>query len=457
MKCQNALLITIDSLRADAVGSTRYGESVTPRLDEVIESGVQFTNAAANGSSTPSSFPSILTSTYPLMYGGYQYLNESRPFLAEHLSNEGFVTVAYHSNPHLGPNMNYDRGFDSFNDIGGDTNDSDMGLINRAKNYIEERIDNNSLLYSWLRRGWHLFSMSTGTAAYANATTITDNAIDWLEERDRDRRFFLWLHYMDVHYPFMPPRRHLQDLVADLPKNRQIARINGQMHENPEGLSDRDLLLDLYHGEVKYTDYEIGRLLDKLSEQGVLNETHVTITADHGESFGEHGYYGHHPNPYDELVRVPLIMNNPNSSHMGTVSDQVELADIGPTIYDSLNVSTPDAVQGDTVNKLLSDAGGRDDDDRVAICTGSPTTLASRTNRWKLIWWMDSDELELFDLRNDPKESEDVSTGNPEVVDRMKSILDDHLEEVEASEADNPNVSVSRDTKDRLRDLGYVE
>lgn len=456
MSCENVLLVTVDSLRADAVRAKPHGESVTPRIGELADRGVRFEEAIANGSNTPTSFPSILTSTYPLMYGGFKYLDDSRPFVAEQLSEAGFETVAYHSNPHLGPNWNYDRGFERFNDRGDAAEHSDVGAINRLRAGIEERLDNDSAIYGVLRRIWHLFSMSTGTAAYANATSITDSALDWLEEWNGKRRFFLWLHYMDVHYPFMPPAEHLEAIGADVPGKRRVAKLNGQMHENPEQISDLEQLLDLYYGEVRYADHEVGRLLDALSERGALDSTLVAVTGDHGEAFGEHGEYGHHPTPYEELVRVPLVLAGPDAAGEETVTEQVELADVGPTVYECVDVPIPDPVQGRSLAPLFQGDGGSAEDP-VAICTGSRTVLASRTSRWKCIWNIETDAMDLYDLTDDPEETLDVADDNPGVVENFKEVLEDHLDEVATTETEHPDVTVSSETEARLRDLGYVE
>src|SRR6056297_2262527 len=116
MAVSNVLLVTIDSLRYDrALDSDRPVEPA-PTLSRLATDGFSFTRAFANGPNTPSSFPTILTGTYPAMYGGYRYLDERRPFLSETLRDGGMTTVGYHSNPHLGPEKNYNHGFDTFND-----------------------------------------------------------------------------------------------------------------------------------------------------------------------------------------------------------------------------------------------------------------------------------------------------------------------------------------------------
>jgi|GEM_PF-1198607 arylsulfatase A-like enzyme len=171
------LLVTIDSLRYDRSLASDRDVDPAPRLSAVADDGVSFTNAFANGPNTPSSFPTILTSTHPMMYGEYRYLDERRPFLSETLRDAGLTTVGYHSNPHLGPEKNYNHGFDAFND--GAESEDDARTI---KNVVDEYVSSDFRLYSLLRRVWHLFTMATDSSAYAKAPTITRNAINWFEE-----------------------------------------------------------------------------------------------------------------------------------------------------------------------------------------------------------------------------------------------------------------------------------
>lgn len=459
MATRNVLLITVDSLRADATGITWNDQPVTPQLDAVADSGATFGEAVANGSNTPSSFPSILTSTYPLMYGGYSYLDERRPFVAEQFERAGYETVGYHSNPHLGPDMNYDRGFQRFNDRGERDEQTDVSLLNKLKYTVEDRLDPNSALYSVLRRGWHYLTMSTDTAAYADATKITESALDWLERWDSDENgpFFMWLHYMDVHYPFMPPEEHLNALNVDPPSKRRIARLNGKMHENSDELSevDRADLLDLYHGEVRYTDHEIGRVIDLLSELGQLEASTIAVTADHGEAFGEHGRYGHHPYLYDELLRVPLVLTGPNVSAGVDIESQVSLIDLGPTLCDLSDVNKSDKFCGNSLAPLIHPSGGTLDE-QTAICTAAGgDMLACRTKEWKCFWNIDEDRVELYNLERDPEETTDVSKQHPEVVGDFRKRLEAHLTEADQTDVELSDVTISSATKQRLRNLGY--
>lgn len=306
MAVTNVLLVTIDSLRYDRALDPDRAIDPAPTLSSLAASGHSFTEAYANGPNTPSSFPTILTGTYPTMYGGYRYLDERRPFLSETLREAGITTVGYHSNPHLGPEKNYNQGFDVFNDRA--ESDDDARTV---KNIVDEYIPADSWLYSVLRRGWHYLTMTTDTSAYAPATEITNRATEWLEtDWDDETPYFMWLHYMDVHYPFTPPDRFLEEIGVDPLSTRRTADLNGRMQEKPKSLTEEDRadLLDLYDGEIRYMDHEIGRLLERLAACGAREETAVVVTADHGEAFGEQGVWEHHIETYiPPLIEVPWL------------------------------------------------------------------------------------------------------------------------------------------------------
>jgi len=447
----NVLVVSVDSLRYDRVANENSNVEFGfhPGSDQ---SKCVFSEAIANGSATASSFPSILTSTLPLMYGGYGYLNEGRPFIAETLKEVGFNTVGFHSNPHLGAKQNYDSGFQIFNDSA-EGSDS----VATIKDRVERRLDPDSTIYSLLRRIWHYFTLTTDSSAYAKAPTITQNALNWFDDTwDGEEPFFMWLHYMDVHYPFQPPERFLEELDIDPLPKRRVAELNGKMQENPEELTKEDVddLLKLYDGEIRFTDHYIGKVLNELEERDILDETIVVITADHGEAFGEHGRFGHHPYLYDELLRVPLIVHAPGLESR-TVDQQVSLLDLGPTLYDLLDIETPDAVQGTSFAPLLRD---EEMEEEVAIATGkSGGTLACRTSEWKCFWKVEEDKIELYDLQSDPDELEDVSTNYPDVVSEFQEVMQLYLDEAEEADIDLPDIKESAEVEQRLRDLGYVD
>lgn len=478
MGVRNVILITIDSLRYDRTLKLEGATDRAPTLNRLAEEYVSFEEAVANGPNTPSSFPSILTGTYPLMYGGYRYLNEHRPFVSKTFQDAGYRTVGYHSNPHLGTEKNYNHGFGTFND-GGKSEDESRTV----KNVVDDHLNPNSLLYRLLRRCYHFFQMTADTSAYARASTITERATDWFDQQwEDDQPFFMWLHYMDVHYPFDPPDEYVKKQGNKPLSTRRKVKLNGMMQENPENLTDEDVndLQKLYDGEIRFVDEAIQGLLKDLRERDILDETAVFITADHGEAFGEHGRFGHHPYLYDELLRVPLIVRAPNLSD-AHVDEQVSLIDLAPTMFDLVNIDTPAAMQGTSRYDLLSDEpiqsninddeepiGGNEEGTRdvessivdadVVLCTGQGgQTLACRTENWKCFWRVEDDSVELYNLVEDPEELHNVNDQHGDIVDHFQGRMETYLEEADATDVDLPEVEESDEVKQRLEDLGYMD
>lgn len=448
MNTPNVVFVTIDSLRADHTACLDYERAVDPRLGELCERGTTFRQAVANGPNTTASFPSILTGAHSLTYGPYGICGEGSPFLSRALKQAGYQTVGYHSNPHLGAEQNYPTGFDIFNDaVKGNESVATM------KETVDSLLPTESRLYRLLRRGWHYFNMNTGNAAYARAETISNNLIDLVENDDQiDEPFFAWLHYMDVHYPFQPPSDAMAELSGPSLSNRRIVNLNGKMHERPGEMTDEDIkdLIALYDAEIRYTDHQIGRVLDTLEEHGRLDNTIVVITADHGEAFGEHGRFGHHPYPYEELVRVPLIIAGPGIDST-TVDQQVSLVDLAPTILDLLDVTVPDAMEGRSFAPVLR---GNSIDDRTAMTISDKGTMyGCRTEEWKYITRIDEEEKHLFNLEDNPSETDEIHADHPDVTDRFESIISAYRERIDANE--KADVDYDPEVEQRLADLGY--
>lgn len=447
---ENALLITVDSLRRDQVAPFR--PEIAPNVAELASRGVVFEQAIANGPQTASSFPSILTGTYPLMYGGPEYLTDDRPFLAAALADAGYTTIGYHSNPHLSSDQNYDHGFTHFDD---GESDVDVGHVKSLKNVLDRFLDWESKPYQLLRRLWRYYSLSQNKSEYADATTITEKAVDWVETRT-DNEFFMWLHFMDVHYPYNPPDEFLAAAGGDDLSKRRIIHLNNKVRDQEErhNLTEAEIadLKVLYEGEVRYVDHEIGKLLDALERDGSREETAVFVTADHGDGFGEHGTYGHTPSLYDELLRVPLIVDDPESEPH-TVAQQVALIDLPPTICSLLGVEPPARMQGRDLGPLLR--GDSLPQDYTIAVTQDGDKIAYRSAAWKLL--LQDGDVELYDLAEDPGELADVSESNPEVVAELREQLDAHLDAVDESAVETPEVEQSEEVKTRLRELGYME
>ncbi len=451
---QNVLLITVDSLRADHMGCYGYERETSPSLDALADSAHRFTSAFAHAHATRASFPSILTSTYPTMYGGFERLAPEQTVVAEPLQQAGFDTAGFHSNPFLSRGFGYERGFDTFYD-----SQSEPTLFSKLREWVKQNLDNDGVVFGLLSSAFNATERKAGIeigSSYVKAGDLTDRAIEWL---DRDSASatgnFLWIHYMDVHHPYVPPARYQRLFRSEPVEDRQSIRLRRKMLQNPAEISDEELqtILDLYDAEIRFMDDEVERLLSHVSDR--WGDTAVFFTADHGEEFREHGSFSH-GTLHEEGVHVPLIVDV--DGRAGVHDELVGLLDLPPTVLDYASVEVPETYLGQSFRPLLE--GGEWTRDHVVGERGSTDDAGNarmyyRDDRWKYI--VDGGPPQLFDVVADPGERSNVLDQHPEVGARIDEVLADHRATVARTDTDLVAVDVNRDIEGRLAALGYRE
>lgn len=444
---RSVLLVTIDSLRADHVGCYGHDRDTSPELDEMAAGGGARFDAVATANSTQYSFPSILTSTYPLAYGGAGYLSEERVTVAEAVADADVATAGIHSNLWLSRDYGYDRSFDFFYD-----SKSEPSTLGRLRIVAKNSLPSDSVVFRALKRAYEFFESTGGVdigQTYKDAETITDRAIEWVD--DRDGPFVVWVHYMDPHHPYVPRPQHLAELGLDSGVDRSEAiRLRRRMLDAPGDLTHEEhrTLVDLYDGEIRYTDHHVGRLVDAF-DRAAPGAFTALVTADHGEEFADHGGYSHTNTMYDEVLDVPLVMVG------DAVPDEprrAELLDVAPTVCDLVDVVPPDNYSG---TSLFAD---RERDYVISENTkGEDYKFAVQDNRWKYIWDRETGETELYDRDEDSAETRNVVAQYEDLAAEFHEILADHIEFILASDRDLPAVEVDDETERRLEDLGYLE
>ena len=367
----NLLLVTIDALRADHLSSYGYGRPTTPRLDGLARAGVRFASAFANAPMTKPSLPQMLTSRY--------FPDATHPTLASLLFAGGVP-------------------------------------LTRA-------ILNNDYLALWLMfEGRDAFDATT--MAPLRAEHLTSAALRWLD-RARGDRFALYLHYLDAHTAYQVPGAKAGRFVDPGyagPIGLRFADTEGARAGRYTG-AERTRIVDLYDGAIRYVDDEVGRLLDGLEARGLLENTLVVVTADHGEELWDHGAFFHGQSLHDELLHVPLIVKLPHGEGAGTVvSRLVELVDVVPTIGAVMGLPVPEGVAGENLLPLVQ-RGGTDGQAVVfarAANAEFPYRFALRTPTHKLIVSVEDGAEQLYDLERDPLERTNLA-GRPDVA----AVLDD--------------------------------
>lgn len=453
----NVLLVTIDSLRADHVGHLGYDRNTTPNIDDLAASGTYCTNAFAHACSTRPSFPSILTSAYALMYGGYERVSSDQTLVSEVFEDAGYRTAGFHSNLYLSKDFGYDRGFGTFYD-----SKTDPSPTAKIRQKVKDWLDEDGLAYGTLARAFEIAERQAGAnigSAYVSAADVTDMAIDWISSRDGDDPSFLWVHYMDVHHPYVPPAEHQMAFRDEPIEEREAIKLRRKMIEEPDAITDDELakLIDLYDAEIRYADAEIGRLVAAAVDTWG-EDTATLVTSDHGEEFREHGGFSHHATFYDEVIHVPFVLNRTDEKEANRRCDElVGLLDVSPTLVDAAGLEVPTNWYGKSLLEMLDGQGWPRDEiigDWKNTDTGEER-FCVRSHDWKYIV---TDEREyLYSLADDPNETENVLSSHPDVAASMQDVLAEHRREVEDTRLDLGAVEMEEGIKERLRDLGYQE
>jgi len=460
----NLLLITIDTLRADHLSAWGYERETSPTLDRLAEEGVRFDQAQVQWPKTGPSFASMMTATYPKDNGIVRHVGIPVPcafrMLAEELSALGYQTRAVVANGAVGREFFFDQGFDEYLETW------KVEEVYEGRNWRNKR-----------RRDPN------------RAERVTDLALESSRGIDRARPFFLWVHYLDPHAPYSPPG-DLRDLfqgdehfdpservvIDEERPRREIGAIGkNDVVEHEDHLA---FYVARYDAEIRYTDGEIGRLLEGLRSEG-LDENRVTVvTADHGESLGEHNYYFSHGRlPFQTCLRVPLVFHWPGVLPARRDASPVELIDLAPTLLALAGKELPGGrwAQGASLLPRLRATSEVSEPHLSFSESGYGQNRhwlhVVRDARFKLVYapmerdqrWVGGvgKEFVLFDLEEDPGETRDVAAEHPEVFDRLKRALWSWYRAPAfpvASEAATcgEDRAVDRETEEQLRALGYL-
>lgn len=373
---RNLLLITVDCLRADHVGAYGHPKPTTPTIDRLAAQGVRFANAFANAPMTLPSIPQLFTSTV--------FPTKDLETFVEPIAKAGIPSVA---------------------------------------------VVNNAWIPLWLSQGKHAEPPGTFDAMISgdlDAKAISDRAIAWLE-RHRDDRFVLYLHYLDAHTPTKPPKEY----VARFADPGYAGKI-GDTFTHPDDAAasrfdaaDRAKVAAIYDAAIRYVDDQIGRVLETLEKQGELERTVVVVTADHGEELWDHGRFFHGQTLYDEQLHIPLVVRAPGAVATGTVVERpVRMIDLAPSLLEWTGLERPKTFEGRPLSQAIA-APTAPGDDLIATATQAqfPTRYALRTDDRKLIESLDTGSRELFAVKTDPRETNNLAAERPDEVATLEARL----------------------------------
>ena len=413
------ILISIDTLRPDHLGAYGYPRGTTPHLDRLARDSVRFEVAISQAPSTLPSHASMLSSLVPSLHRANRLRGQGLPdevlTVAEVLRDAGYRTAAFVGGGQVAPFYKLDQGFEVYQ--------SSQGTLRKRARL----------------------------------------AADWLDAERPEGPVFLFLHTYEVHHPYRPEPEHMDPLdvgyQGSLPDHIEVdllRRIDRQPGHEPLEIDAADLqhVVNAYDAGIAHMDGGIRSLVEKLRERGRYEDAAIVFTSDHGEEFGEHGRVGWHSHSlHDHQIRVPLLLKLPRGAHAGSVVHaQVRSIDIAPTLLELAGLPVQASFQGRSLFARL----GPDADESPWPARSEqesatdPLPVALRDGRYK--WY----EGRLFDLATDPGEQIDRSVELPQVAGRLEAALQADAAGTPAAAVDAP-VEVPEETRERLRELGYLE
>ncbi len=446
------LLITIDTLNPMYLGCWGDPETKTPVIDGLSKMGFQFSQCHTAINLTTPSHASIITGVYPLeheVYNNALPVSDRFETLGELFSEGGYITAAAVSSFQLDPEYsNLGQGFDDF-----------FRCVNLGLDGAE----------------------------------TTSRIIGWLDQYSTEDKKFAWLHYMDCHAPYVPPRIYKKfytkrkrtrrkselsgekrrihssstiiDTEADsLMKTREFLKLKPWSDRYESWLkevSDEEWAKNQYRGTISEVDHHIERIILKLAETGELERTVIVITADHGESLGEHGIYYAHWGPYEPSIDVPLIIRDPAFSKSGIIEKLTSTLDVPPTLVDIAGMPVPESYQGISLKNVMIDSK-KPVRDFLVVESNRQMAVTVRNRKGKLIVPLYSQpmhprEKELYYINEDLAEKRNLINYDKKLYARLDADLNKWaLDILERKATVVPKPTHEAATLEKLEALGYL-
>lgn len=443
----NVVLVVVDTSRADHWSCYGYPQTTTPRIDAFAREAIRFTHAYSTSTWTLPAHASLFTGLYPVVHQATQehlQLDDRFETLAELLHAHGYATAAFSGNPWVSRSTHLNRGFDLMEEMWGRPEAREDGSFPHATNRL---------------------------------------VFDWLQRKEPQQPVFLFINYIEPHFPYEAPRAYETRFVApdvSIAERTQAAVRWTDWYLHPQPFTPRlaALRTALYDAEIAYADAIVGELLDGLRRAGIYDESLIVITSDHGENLADHGHVDHVFSLYNSTVRVPLLMRLPQQRKAGTVrEDPVQLTDVFATILTATGAASSDTrVSGvDLLAGVMPDdrailaeyyypdqalaAFPIDQRSNPALDRFRRRLRSIQIGPHKLIWGSDGQD-ELYDLVNDSEERRNLIAQEPQVAERLRSQLQVRIARLQALSPKAlppvPPPSLDQATQERLRALGYL-
>jgi arylsulfatase A-like enzyme len=399
---KNVMLIVMDTNRADSFEVFNPGNKVkTPAFDAFAANSLVFENAYNQENWTKPSVATTLSGTYPDTHQTKKdssALPEGVELISERLKGEGFTTAGFVANGYISEKFGFEKGWDTF------------------KNYI--RLSKPS-----------------------QAEKVYGDSLAWLKENKDKEKYFLYIQTIDPHVPY----RHKGEATAQYYEGNYSGALGQSISAEKQialgkqapNAADLKWLKAMYYGETTHHDTEMGKFFDELKTMGVLDDTIIIITNDHGEELGEHNKFGHGHSLYEELLRAPMVIHYPALIKPTVLTDEVaENVDLAPTIVDVLGLKPMAKADGMSLLPLMK--GEPVQRPYYAMSEFMESRRAIRVGSWKMIWAAGT-TVNVFHSAKDRYETDDVA---------KTALVARRLLEVHAGEA-----QAAFDKKQRMQDI----
>lgn len=390
----NVLLISIDTLRADALGVYGNQNIKTPNIDSIGRDGALFRNTVSHVPLTLPSHACILTGNLPAKHGIHDNtrhdLNENQQTLASIFHDNGLQTAAYVSALVMDHHFGLNKGFDVYNDH------TPYRPVEEGEPHPQE--------------------------GERTAERTVNETLQWLST-NASSQFFLFVHFYDPHAKYAPPQPY------------------AAQYKNP------------YWGEIAYVDEQVGRLLKVI--EPIRNKTLIVLTSDHGEGFGEHEEQGHGLFLYDSTLRVPLMISGPGIPSGKEVLAQTRLIDIMPTTLDLTGIDVPAGIDGRSLIPLIKGNNWNESDafseSYYPNAMGWCPLFSLRTSKWKFV---QAPKPELYDLVNDPEERKNLYPDQKAISHQFSKRIQTLISDAASSQTEPGKENL--ELAERLKSLGYI-
>jgi len=426
-KPHGIILISLDNLRADHLGVYGYQRNTSPFIDSFAKESIVFNNAVVQSPWTLPSHMSIMTSLYPSFHGVRKYpnfLNDEEVTIAELLKEAGYETAAFTDGGFMAASFGFDQGFDIYED-------QRIGIAN-----------------------------------------ILPKVKAWLNS-NKSSPFFLFIHCYDIHNPFNPPPPY-NSMFHDFPYTGRLLpspKVFRAITKNKLKVNEDDIrhFIALYDGGIRYTDAMIGEFLTYLQNSGIMNQSLIIITSDHGEEFMEHGQFGHKQLHYRPMLQVPLIIHIPNYPKKEIrIQELVQSIDLLPTILDIVDLPAFPEAQGRNLFPLIKRHKSRLRRSLWKVFhpfAKQPNISFSENiqidqwsiinNDYQMITNFKTSSVQLFNLKADPMGKMDRAKDHGDITGQLFS----KWEELHGTKSNNSLslINLDEETSKQLEALGYVD